>query len=216
MSTPRRRSIAALALAFLATAAPTASADWLWVSAAVQHDLQRFPEDVVPNRLDGAAVGWTAGVSALVLRHIMVDVEWSDGGRIDDVESITFDANGRTVTVTSSLVHRTRAVLFLGGVGHSITSRVRLGYLAGVARTEIRREFSSTAGALILVPPSNTTAPAQIVVDRSAALAAGVDARVRIAGRVHAVAGVRVQRLDLGQDQRGWSLRTVGGAGWTF
>jgi hypothetical protein len=208
--------IAPLTLIAVLGLAPAASADWLWIDAALQRELQRFPEDVIPNRLDGAARGWSIGGHASVVRRLAVTVEWSDGGRIEDRRSLTLDANGRTVTIASALVHSTRALVVLGGFAHTPLSRLRLAYLAGVARTEVRREFSSTASDLILVTPSNTTAPAQAVIDRFAALAAGVDARVRIARRVHALAAVRVQSLDLGADQRGWSLRTMAGGGWTF
>ena len=213
---PRHLYTAVLVLALVMSAGPPAYAQRVLVDVFLQRSVDRFPEDVVANRLDGAATGWGVGASALMHRHIALDVEWSDGGQIDDEQTTTLTLNGRAVTIASSLVHRTRAFVVLGGFTHAISTRVRLAYLAGVAATHVRREFASTAGDLLLVFPSNTPPRTQTVTDRFAALAAGVDARVRLVNRLHAVAAVRVQQLDLGPDERGVGVRTLAGAGWTF
>ena len=195
---------------------PVAGAQQLWLNAAVQRDTQRFEEDVVPNRLDGAALGWTIALSILAVRHALVSVEWSEAGTIDDVRTATLDANGRTVTITSALTHRTRALSILGGYSHGAGARVRLAYLGGVALTRVRRQFTSTAADALLNPPSDRTASAPPIDDRFATLAGGADALVRISGHVHALAGARIQRLELAPDLGGWSVRAVFGGGWTF
>ena len=40
------------------------------IGGAVQQNVQRFAEDVVPNRLDGSAIGWRVGADMLVRRHV--------------------------------------------------------------------------------------------------------------------------------------------------
>lgn len=188
----------------------------LWVGGAVQQDVQRFAEDVVPNRLDGSAIGWRLGAEALVWRHVALAAEWSDAGTIEDSRITTLDVNGRTVTIASTFVHRTRALAAFGGFGHPLTTRMRVAYLLGVAFTNVRREFTSDAARTVLVAPSDPSAVSPAVVDRFPALAGGVDALVRVAYGVHLSAGVRAQRIRLEPDLRGWSVKTFIGAGWAF
>jgi hypothetical protein len=193
-----------------------AGAQQVWVNAAVQREVQDFEDDVIPSRLDGSATGWTIGLSALALRHAVVAIEWSDGGTIADARTTTLEANGRTVMITSSLTHRTRALSVLGGFSHGVSGRVRVAYLGGIAFTRVRREFTSTAAGVLLVPPSDRTASAPPIDDRFATLAGGAEATVRISGHVHALIGARLQRIELTPDLTGWGLRTLFGGGWTF
>ena len=177
-------------------------------------DVQRFTKDVVPTRLDGSAIGWRLDAEAVLWRHLVAAGEWSDAGVIDDVRSTTLDVNGRAVTITSTFRHRTRPFAALGGFGHHLATRVRVAYLAGLALTSVRREFTSNAAGTVLVPPSDTTAVSPALVDRVRAITAGVDARVRVSSRVDVVAGVRAQPIDLDPDLAGWSVRVFVGARW--
>jgi len=193
-----------------------AAAQQVWVNGALQRAVEDFEDDVIPSRLDGSATGWTIGLSALALRHAVVAIEWSDGGTITDARTTTLEANGRTVTITSALTHRTRGLSLLGGFSHGVSARVRMSYLGGIAFTRVRREFTSTAAGVLLVPPSDRTASAPPIDDRFATLAGGAEAMVRISGHLHAVIGVRLQRIELMPDLTGWGLRTLFGGGWTF
>ena len=213
--TPRLSILTVLGL--VALAAAPASAQRLWVGAAVQRDVQQFPEDVVPNRLDGSATGWRVGASARVRSHLALSVEWSDAGTIEDTRTTRLDFNGRPIAITSTSAHRTRALAVLAGYGHGVTTRVGIAYLVGAAFTDVRREFTSNAGGLVLVSPSNPGGSGgPPVVDRFQTLTGGVDAHVRVTGRLHAVSGIRAQRIVLSPDLTGWSIRTFFGAGWAF
>jgi hypothetical protein len=194
-----------------------ASAQNFWVSGAVQRDVQRFSDNDATARLDGSATGWTIGGAALVSRHVAFAVEWSDAGTITDAETFTLEFAGRPLAITSTFSHRTRALVALGGFGHSLVSRVTLAYLIGAAFTSVRRDFTSDAPGLVLVPPSDRATPgSSTVTDRNTGLAAGLDTRIRIVRHVHAALGARVQRIHLSPDASGWSVRMVAGAGWTF
>ena len=197
-------------------AAAPASAQRLWIGGAIQRDVQRFTEDVVPNRLDGSAIGWSLNAETLVRRRVALAAEWFEAGVIEDLQTTTLDVNGRTVAITSTFRHRTRGLAALGGFGHDLTTRVRLAYLVGVAFTDVRREFTSDAAGAVLVPPSDPTASSPAVVDRFPALTGGVDALVRVTKGAHLGAGVRAQQMSLEPDLSGWSIRTFIGAGWTF
>ncbi len=186
------------------------------LAAAVQRDIQRFPDDVVPNRLDGAAIGWSVGASARVPRHLALAVEWTDAGAIADTRTVTLEVNGRTVAIMSTFRHRTRVLAALAGYHRTVASRVGVAFLIGVAFSHVRREFTSTAAGSVLVPPSTLATPDTSLVDRFRAVTGGVDAHVRVAGRVHVVTGVRAQRLALQPDLNGWGARTFVGAGWAF
>jgi hypothetical protein len=212
---PRLSLVIALALVTIAT--PPANAQTVWIGGAVQRDVQRFPQDVAPNRLDGSATGWMAGADVRVWSHLALAIQWSDAGTIEDSRTITVDFGGRTIAITSSFRHHTRAFNALAGYGHMVSSRVQVAYLLGVAVTNVRREFASNAPGLVLVPPSDRTAFASAaVVDRFQRMIGGVDALLRINRRVHAVTGVRAQKLKLMPDASGWSVRTLVGVGWVF
>jgi hypothetical protein len=211
-----RRLLILVGLGLVCLSSP-ASAQRLVVSGAVQRDAQRFTEDVVPNRLDGSAIGWTVGASTRVWRHLALAAEWSDAGAIVDTRALTLDVNGRTVTITSTLRHRTRAWSALAGYAHGVTRRVQVAYLAGATFTRVRREFRSDAGGLVLVSPSNPGgAVAPPIVDRFRSVTGGVDVSVQVTRRVLVVSGVRIQELHLAPDLDGWSARTFAGVGWAF
>jgi hypothetical protein len=206
-----------MAVAFLTIAAPPAIAQNIRIGGAVQRDVQRFPEDLVPNRLDGAATGWIVGADARVWKHLILALEWSDAGTIEDSRTIVLEFAGRPIAITSSFRHHTRALNALVGYSHMVSSRLRLAYLIGIAFTNVRREFASDAPGLVLVLPSDRTTFASTVVDdRFRKMTGGVDALVRIKGPLHAVTGVRAQTLTLLPDSSGWSVRIVAGAGWVF
>ena len=186
----------------------------LMVSGAVQRDKQQFREDEVANRLDGWSTGWMVGAAAPLLGRLMLAVEWSDAGTIEDERTTTLDINGRSVAITSTFRHRTTSVAALGGYSH-VLSRVRLAYLAGVAFTGVERAFASNAPGLILVSPSDVLGSATAVhTDRSVEIAGGVNAYLQITRRLHAVAGVRAQAIRLPFEISGWSVRTFMGAAW--
>jgi hypothetical protein len=186
------------------------------VGGALQRDMQRFPRDGVPNRLDGATVGWTLEVVARPWRRLVVVAERSDAGTIEDVNVLMLDVNGRPATITSTLAHHTRAWLTLAGFGHGLTRRVRVAWLAGAAFTNVRRQFRSDAADVVLVSPSDPGGTAPPIVDRFITLAGGVDVHVRIGERLQVVSGFRAQPIRLSPDLDGWSARIFAGAGWGF
>ena len=205
--------IAGLAVLTLPT---PAIAQRVIASGAVQRDVQRFPQDVVPNGLDGTSMGLTFAALARVWRGVVLAAEWSDAGTIEDVRQLTLDVNGRTAMVTSTLAHRTRAWLMLAGFGHDVTRRVRLAWLAGAAFADVRREFRTDAAGLVLVSPSDTGLTAPPIVDRFRTLTGGVNVHVQLSEHVHAVSGFRAQPIRVSPDLDGWSARIFAGAGWVF
>jgi hypothetical protein len=206
-----------ITLALVTIVVRPATAQNIRFGGAVQRDVQRFPEDLVPNRLDGAATGWIVHADAQVWKHLILAVEWSDAGTIEDLRTITLEFAGRPIAITSSFKHRTRALNTLAGYSHTVSSRLRLAYLVGIAFTNLRREFASDAPGLVLVLPSDrTTFASTMVNDRFRKMTGGVDALVRIKGPLHAMTGVRAQRLTLLPDSSGWSVRIIAGAGWVF
>lgn len=211
--TPPPSILAAVALLTCVTA--PAGAQNLMLSAAVQRDLQRFPEGDVPARLDGWATGWKAVAGVRLRSHLALALEWSDAGTIEDARTTALDINGRTVAINSTFRHRTRTAAALGGYSHRLWSRVRVAGLAGLASTQVRRDFASNAPGVVLVGPSDASPPGRSsLVDRWWGMTGGVDAVVRIRWRLHAVAGVRAQKITLPPDVSGWSVRTFVGAGW--
>lgn len=205
-----------LLVAGVMLAAAPSSAQVLWIGGAVQQDVQRFDQDVVPNRLDGSAIGWRVGANMLVRSHFALAAEWSDRGTIEDSRTMTLDVNGVTVPITSTFTHHTRSLAALAGYGHVLTTRVRVAYLLGVAVTDVRRAFTSDAATTVLVSPSTPTASSPAVEDRFPALTGGLDVRVRMTRGLHLAAGIRGQSLRLEPDLRGWSVETFIGAGWAF
>jgi hypothetical protein len=218
-----------LAVAIVAVMTAPAGAQNLMLSAAVQRDIQRFPEGDVPTRLDGSAAGWMVGADVRLRNHLVLAVEWSDAGTIQDARTSALDIDGRTVVITSTFRHDTRTAAALGGYSHRLSSRVRVWYLGGVSFTQVGREFASNAPGLVLVGPSDpSTSAFSTLVDRFWGLTGGVDAHVRIERRLHVVAGLRAQRITLHPatqsprrggpglplDVSGWSVRTFVGAGW--
>jgi hypothetical protein len=188
------------------------------LTGAMQRDIQRFPEGDVPARLDGSAAGWMAGAGAR-WNHLALAVEWSDAGTIEDARTTALDINGRTVAITSTFRHHTSTAAALGGYSHMLSSRVRIAYLGGVSSTQVTRKFASNAPGLVLVGPSDPSPSAvSSLFDRFWGMTGGVDASVRIRRRLHAVAGLRAQRITLHPglrpDDSGWSVRTFLGAGW--
>jgi hypothetical protein len=186
------------------------------VGAAINRDVQRFGEDATPNRLDGAATGWTVLGGLVVLEHLAIGGEWTEAGEIADVRTTTLLVGDGSVAITSSFRHRTRVLAALGGFQHSI-ARVQLAYLLGLSFTDVQRDFSSNASTLVLVTPSTAaTGGSAVVNDRFASAIGGVQALVRLGSPLTIVTGVRVQRLRLDPDLSGWSFRTFAGAGWSF
>lgn len=211
--TPPPSILRAVALVTCMTA--PAGAQNLMLSAAVQRDVQRFAEGDVPTRLDGWATGLMVGAGVRLRNHLALAAEWSDAGTIEDARTTALDIDGRTVAITSTFRHRTRTGAALGGYSHLLSSRVRVAYLGGVSFTEVRRQFASNAPGLVFVVPSDLSASGRSsLVDRFWDMTGGVDAVVRIRWRLHAIAGLRAQRITLPLDVSGWSVRTFVGAGW--
>lgn len=207
------------AVALVICLAAPAGAQNLMLSGVVQRDMQRFAEGDVPNRLDGSATGWMVGADVRLRNHLALAVEWSDAGTIEDVLITPLDIGGRSVAITSTFRHHTRTGAALGGYSHRLSTRVRVAYLGGVSVAQVRREFASNAPGQVLVGASDPAASGQsALVDRFWGMTGGVNAFVRIRSRLHAVAGLRAQRITLHPglplDISGWSVRTFVGAGW--
>jgi hypothetical protein len=186
--------------------------------AALERDVHRFSGDPDLNRLNGGAAGWliTAGVQPA--RHLVLHVEMSSSGTIADAGSVTVDLDGRSVTVTSTVSHRLRAVLALAGYSQQVTTRVRVAYLAGVAFSRAERTFTTNAADAILVSPS-TPDPAGgrvRMTDDFVGVAAGANLLARTRGPLALVAGIRVQSLRLESDLSGFGIRPFGGVAWVF
>lgn len=202
-------------LALVTCLTTPAGAQTLMLSGVVQRDMQRFPEGDAPTRLDGSATGLMVSADVRLRNHLALAVEWSDAGTIEDVRTTALDIDSRTVAITSTFRHRTRTGAALGGYSHVLSSRVRVAYLGGVSFTEVRRQFTSNAAGLVLVGPSDPSASGRSsLVDRFWGMTGGVDAFVRIRWRLHALAGLRAQRITLPPDVSGWSVKTFVGAGW--
>src|SRR6266511_4815108 len=211
-------SIAVLAITpSSADAQRTAAANRMWIAAGAQQDMQRFANAPAPNRLNGSASGWTALGGLRAFDRLAFRVEWAAGGRIEDVRENTLEIGGQTVTVTSSLAHRTRTLAALGGYSHRAFARARLAYLAGIAFTHVQRTFTTTAPAVVLVDPSRPNATGRITIrDDVAGPVFGADALVPVARRFEVVAGARAQRFTLQTDLAAWSVRSFAGLAWTF
>ena len=204
-----------MAVALVTGIAAPARAQNLMLSGSVQRDTQRFPEGDAPTRLDGSATGWMAGGDVRFWNHLTLAIEWSDAGTIEDVRTTALDIDGRTVAITSTFTHHTRTAAALGGYSHTPWSRVRVVYLGGASFTQVGREFASNAPGLVLVGPSDPSVSGRSSLDdRSWGMTGGVDAFVRVKWRLHAVAGLRAQKITLPLDVSGWSVRTFVGAGW--
>ena len=193
----------------------SAAGQTIWLGAGVALDIQRFAQDAVANRLDGAAAGWTVMGGVRLLDHLVIAAEWSDAGEIADVRTTTVTIGARAVPITSALRHRTRTTAALAGFGHTI-GRASLAYLLGISFTTVRREFSTDAPSLVLVAPSAPATSAPPVIDHQAAGTGGVQALLRLTSAFSVMAGARFQRIALDPDVSGWSVRTVLGAGWAF
>ena len=162
-------------------------------------------------------MGWNAIAALQPLDRLAIDAEWSSAGSIEDVRTTTLDVNGRHVMIQSSFTHSTQSLTLLGGYTHRLSSRARLAYLFGGGMTKVRRRFTTSAPALILVPPSDRTAAGSSESSvRFASFAGGVDGFVRIAGRLQLLGGVRLQNLPLASDFSGSGMRLFAGAGWAF
>ena len=205
-----------LILAFLSCAAEEAFAQTLWVGGAVAIDVQRFPQDATPNRLDGESLGWTALGGMTLWKRIAVAAEWVDAGTIDDVRQTSLDVNGRRVSITSTFQHRTRGIAILSGYQHAL-GRAQFAYLLGVHMTDIERRFVSDAASIVLILPSQTTPSTAVVLsDRSVSMVGAVNVLIRTSDHLALVSGVRIHRLPLETDFSGLSVRTVIGATWRF
>jgi hypothetical protein len=208
---------ASLATALL-TCCGGAAAGQTVAAAAIEHDVQRFSGAPALNRLDGSANGWTVIGGIEAGRRVAVRADVTRGGTIASTQTIALDVDGRAVAVRSRLAHRITAIGIYGGYTQTFGDRWALAYLGGVSFTSVRREFTTDASQLLLVPPSTTssTPAGQTIVDRGAGIAAGADALVRIRGPLTAIVGVRVQRIDLDPDLTGVAIRPFAGAGLAF
>jgi hypothetical protein len=186
--------------------------------AAVIADLHRFSGDPDLNRLNGSAGGWLLSGGVQPARHFVLQIEGSSSGTIADVDTVTADLDGRSITVTSTLSHRLRTIAALAGYAHAVTPRLRIVYLTGAAFSHVERTFTTDAPALILVYPSNPDPAAGTVrmTDDFVGFAAGADLLVRLRGALAALAGIRAQSLRLETDLSGISVRPFAGIAWVF
>lgn len=183
------------------------------VGGAVEAGIQRFSGDPAMNRLNGSAAGWTL-VGDLRFGRVAARVEgWRDRA-IEDTETTTLVANGRPVTIHSSLAHDAHAVAALVGYVHNVSSRVQVAGIGGISSITVTRTFTTDAGQLILVRPSTVPANPTIIVDRFAAWSVGADVVVRTSSRIRLLAGFRSEPLRMKSDISGVCVRLLGGAAW--
>jgi hypothetical protein len=209
--------VLAMSTVFLVVASSTAAAQAVWAGAAAQIDAQRFPQDVVPNRLDGSAGGWNLFGGGEPWRHIAVDLEWT-ADRIHDSQSLSLTIDGRPVTIQSTLSHRTRIVPILCGFTHALGTRWRISYLGGAGWMKVERTFTTDAPGTVLRVPSDLPGPTTtLTVDRSVVPVAGIDAMVRLWRHVSGFGGARVHPLAIEPaDMSGVSIRFMAGGAWVF
>ena len=195
-----------LVLILLFAASPLAvCAQDVWVGAALGAKWRTFPEESVPNRLDGAAFAWSASGGVFLGSHFLVAGEWARARPIDNVQTLSL-RHQRTGCRDYLDVSPAGAIDVTArpATSHHVGQRLRLMYLTGVAWTHVRREFQlecSVAGARRAVP-ADPQLPIELV-DRSPALTGAVDVIVNVTLRVGVVGGVRFHRLTLEPDQTG-------------
>jgi hypothetical protein len=211
----------AIGLLLTSTAVRDAGAQDFWIAAAVTRDVQRFDEgaldEAVPLRMDGSSTGWIALGGLRVFTRLAATFEWSEPGTITDVRALSLTVNGRPTVITSTFAHTTRSLSGLAGYTHALGARVRLSYLGGLSSTRIQRQFSSDAGGMVLVRPSNLVdAGASTVTDDVLTPILGFDVHVALTSHVRVVSGFRAQPLELTPATTGWSSRAFVGGGWRF
>jgi hypothetical protein len=194
--------------------APDAAAQNVWVGAAIAHATHRFNETPDADRLDGAAPGLVVAGGVRIWRHLAARIEWSRDGEMTDVESLTLDVAGRTVTIDSTVAQRTRAFTALGGFTHALSSRATIAYLIGAAFTRVDRRFETNAPGLIL--PAAPSSARSIQQDESVALAGGVDALIRLNQALSVMTGLRLQALHLDPEISARRVSVFAGLAWVF
>ena len=202
------------ALALVAIALPV-HAQAIAFEGGVQRSLQRFDGDPSLNRLDGDSSGWL--VSGRVRAgHWLVRGEFFRDSTIRDVDATTLFVGTRTVTVHSELAHDLSAATALGGYAVDVTRRLELAALGGPSWITIQRTFTTDAAQQILVSPSSvpTTALATTLNDRFLTWAIEGVGVVRLKARVGLTGGLRLERLRLNEDIRGWDVAPFLGAAW--
>src|SRR5262245_48611425 len=148
-----RTAIAGTTCVMLTVALP-ARAQSFHAGAGVALDIQQFPGNRSENRLDDHAAGWLLLGGVTLFSHVLLRVEDVHGGRMLNTQVFTVDVDGRAVTIHSGFEHTTRSTAALAGFTHPLSTRLHLTYLAGISFTRVRRTFTTSAPALILVPPS--------------------------------------------------------------
>jgi hypothetical protein len=199
----------------LAIAVVPAHAQSLTVGGAVQQNRQRFDGDPSLNRLDGDSIGWMIGVDARV-NHWMIRGEGSRDANVRNVQHTTLLVRGQPATITSELAHDMREVAVLGGYVYEFSDRFELALLGGISKVTVHRAFTTDAGTVVLVPPSNVppVAVTTTFVDRFAVWTAEGNVGVHLTRHIRASAGVRFQPISLTDDLSGRSLRLFLGAAW--
>jgi hypothetical protein len=185
------------------------------VGGGVDTSLQWFTGDSSLNRLNGSTAGWTVLGGARLGRFI-IRAEGTREGTIRDLQITNVFVNGRSVSVRSELAHDMDAVSAFGGYARNLTARVELTLMGGVSFITVHRTFTTDAGEVILIAPSNipSTATTTTLIDRFAAWSVGADVFVGATRHVGLIAGVRTEPLKLRLDLSGQSLRVLAGAAW--
>jgi hypothetical protein len=203
------------AIVLIVAGAAGAGAQTLMAGGALEMGIERFNGDPAMNRLDGSAAGW-AVMGDVRFGRISARVEgWSDGA-IEDAATINLVANGRAVTIHSSLAHDAHAFAALVGYVGDVSSHVQVAGVGGISSITVTRTFTTDAGQLILVSPSTVpTGPTTVrTVDRFMAWSAGADVIFRTSNRIRIMAGLRSEPLRLTSDISGVSVRLLGGVVW--
>ena len=203
-------------LVVLSLSAVSLEAQSLTVGGAIQQNMQRFDEDLSPNRLDGNSFGGML-MGGARLGPLVVRGEASRDWGIRDVQSTTLTLNGRATTIHSELTHDMREVAALAGLAGNL-GRVEMSVLGGVSSVWVHRSFSTDAGQFVLIPPSTVPiAPTTTtLVDRFATWTAEVDVAVYVTPRLGVIGGVRGQPILLSEDLSGRNVRPFAGAVWRF
>jgi hypothetical protein len=195
-----------------------AAAQTIVLRAAAAIDVQRFSNDEPIGLLDGSSAGIVASGGVTFARHLVLSSAFSTGRSITNNEVFAIDVDGRSVSIASSMTHRTTSIDLMGGYTHSAGPGLRIAYLGGVALTRLSRRFTTDAARSLLVFPSNVAA-ASTETERSTpfvAPAAEVQVFIALRGRLWATTGVRLQTLRLDAPITGISVMPSGGLAWLF
>ena len=128
-------------MVLIVAGAVRAEAQTVTVGGALEMGIERFNGDPAGmNRLDGSAAGWTV-IGDVRFGRISARVEgWRDG-TVEDTATTNLVANGKSVTIHSSLAHDAHGIAALAGYVSNLSSRVQIAGVGGISSITDTRTF---------------------------------------------------------------------------